>query len=227
MFAWPGMGKAIYQAILDNDYNLALVGLLVATLATIVGNLLADLAYAWVDPRVSIASAHDVAAARAACWARCMRHRLAQVSLVFLAVLLVLSLAAPLIADLRGVDPSMTDLLPPLRAAVGRASGWAPTISAATCSSACSTAAGCRCWSASRARSCRPCSARVIGVVAGYLGGRLDGLLMRFTDGVIALPLLPLLIVLAADRSAKDRHPGRRSPSRRPSRSTASWSSWR
>jgi len=55
MFAWPGMGKAIYQAILDNDYNLALVGLLVATLATIIGNLLADLAYAWVDPRVSIA----------------------------------------------------------------------------------------------------------------------------------------------------------------------------
>jgi peptide/nickel transport system permease protein len=56
MFAWPGMGKAIYQAILDNDYNVALVGLLVATLATILGNLLADLAYAWVDPRVSIAA---------------------------------------------------------------------------------------------------------------------------------------------------------------------------
>jgi peptide/nickel transport system permease protein len=54
MFAWPGMGKAIYQAILDNDYNLALVGLLVATFATILGNLLADFAYAWVDPRVSI-----------------------------------------------------------------------------------------------------------------------------------------------------------------------------
>ena len=54
MFAWPGMGKAIYQAILENDYNLALVGLLIATLATMLGNLLADLAYAWVDPRVSI-----------------------------------------------------------------------------------------------------------------------------------------------------------------------------
>jgi peptide/nickel transport system permease protein len=54
MFAWPGMGRAIYQAILDNDYNLALVGLLMATLATIAGNLVADLAYAWVDPRVSI-----------------------------------------------------------------------------------------------------------------------------------------------------------------------------
>ncbi|MGE0574043.1 MAG: ABC transporter permease [Reyranella sp.] len=54
MFAWPGMGKAIYQAILDNDYNLALVGLLIATLATLAGNLLADLAYVWVDPRVSL-----------------------------------------------------------------------------------------------------------------------------------------------------------------------------
>jgi peptide/nickel transport system permease protein len=55
MFAWPGMGKAIYNAILENDYNLALVGLLVATFATIVGNVLADLALVAVDPRVSIA----------------------------------------------------------------------------------------------------------------------------------------------------------------------------
>ena len=59
MFAWPGMGKAIYQGILDNDYNLALVGLLVTTFATIVGNLLADLALVAVDPRVSLSSRRE------------------------------------------------------------------------------------------------------------------------------------------------------------------------
>jgi peptide/nickel transport system permease protein len=38
----------------------------------------------------------------------------------------------------------------------------------------------------------------VVGITAGYLGGWVDRVLMRLTDGVIALPLLPLLIVLAA-----------------------------
>jgi len=37
-----------------------------------------------------------------------------------------------------------------------------------------------------------------VGLVAGYLGGWTDRMLMRATDALIALPLLPLLIVLAA-----------------------------
>jgi len=54
MFAYPGMGRLIYDSIMGNDFNLALVGLLFATLATLVANLLADLAYAWLDPRVAL-----------------------------------------------------------------------------------------------------------------------------------------------------------------------------
>lgn len=53
MFAYPGMGKMIYDAIMGNDFNLALIGLLFATLLTLAGNLLADIAYAWLDPRIS------------------------------------------------------------------------------------------------------------------------------------------------------------------------------
>ena len=37
-----------------------------------------------------------------------------------------------------------------------------------------------------------------IGMLAGYLGGKWDALLMRFTDLLISLPALPLLIILAA-----------------------------
>jgi peptide/nickel transport system permease protein len=37
---------------MSNDYNVALVGLLIATLLTLIGNLAADLAYALLDPRI-------------------------------------------------------------------------------------------------------------------------------------------------------------------------------
>ncbi|MBT3765386.1 MAG: ABC transporter permease [Rhodospirillaceae bacterium] len=53
VFAYPGMGKLIFDSIMGNDFNLALVALLLATGVTLIGNLLADLAYAWLDPRIS------------------------------------------------------------------------------------------------------------------------------------------------------------------------------
>ena len=52
MFSWLGVGKMIFDSTLGNDFNLALVGLLFATLMTLLGNILADVAYAWVDPRI-------------------------------------------------------------------------------------------------------------------------------------------------------------------------------
>jgi peptide/nickel transport system permease protein len=55
MFAYLGMGKMIYDAIIGNDFNLALVGLLFATLLTLFSNLGADVVYAWLDPRISYA----------------------------------------------------------------------------------------------------------------------------------------------------------------------------
>lgn len=130
-------------------------------------------------------------------WFRLQRHHLARASLVFLIVIMVLSLAAPLIAELRGVDPTQTDLFrrfePPSAAYwlgtddVGRdlfqrlLDGGRVSLLVGLAGALLSGLLG-----------------AVIGVAAGYLGGRLDAVLMRFTDGVIALPLLPLLIVVAA-----------------------------
>lgn len=128
---------------------------------------------------------------------RFMRHRLAVASAIVLFVLVVLSLLAPLIETLLGVDAEAVDLF--LRYAPsssahplgtdelgrdvlvrllygGRVSlfvGLTATIAAAIIGTA-------------------------VGLGAGYAGGRIDAMIMRVTDGVIALPVLPLLIVLAA-----------------------------
>lgn len=59
MFAYLGMGKMIYDAIIGNDFNLALVGLLFATLVVLAGNLLADVGYVALDPRVSFRSLEE------------------------------------------------------------------------------------------------------------------------------------------------------------------------
>jgi peptide/nickel transport system permease protein len=54
-FAYLGVGKLIFDAILGSDFNLALLALMLATLVTLLSNLAADLAYAWLDPRISYA----------------------------------------------------------------------------------------------------------------------------------------------------------------------------
>ena len=59
MFGWRGMGKTIFDAIMGNDFNLALVGLLLATGFTLLGNFLADLCYAWLDPRVTLSEERE------------------------------------------------------------------------------------------------------------------------------------------------------------------------
>ncbi|MBS0549420.1 MAG: ABC transporter permease [Proteobacteria bacterium] len=135
-------------------------------------------------------------------WRRLLRHRLAQASLVFLVVLLALSLAAPTIAEWRGIDPGATDLFrrfePPSAEHwlgtddLGRdlfqrlLDGGRVSLLVGLAGALLSAVLG-----------------AAIGVVSGYVGGRLDRFLMRFTDGVIALPMLPLLIVLAAVDPAK------------------------
>jgi peptide/nickel transport system permease protein len=52
LFAWPGIGRVAVQAIFARDYPLILGCTLVACVVVIVGNLLADLLNALIDPRI-------------------------------------------------------------------------------------------------------------------------------------------------------------------------------
>ncbi len=52
IFAWPGMGRLFYEALGSSDYPLLQALLMITALGVLVGNLLGDLTYAWVDPRI-------------------------------------------------------------------------------------------------------------------------------------------------------------------------------
>jgi peptide/nickel transport system permease protein len=52
VFSWPGIGRLFYEAAVARDYPILLAILTMTTVATILGTLLADVAYGIVDPRV-------------------------------------------------------------------------------------------------------------------------------------------------------------------------------
>jgi peptide/nickel transport system permease protein len=52
VFSIPGIGQLLTSAILQRDYPMIQGGVLLATVLLVVINLLVDIAYAWVDPRV-------------------------------------------------------------------------------------------------------------------------------------------------------------------------------
>ncbi|MEE9246280.1 MAG: ABC transporter permease subunit, partial [Gemmatimonadota bacterium] len=53
VFAWPGMGLLAVEAVGGRDYPVILATSMIAAVLVILGNLLADVTYALVDPRVS------------------------------------------------------------------------------------------------------------------------------------------------------------------------------
>ena len=52
IFAIPGLGQLFYMAVMGRDYPLIMASLVIGAVLTLLGNLLADLSYAWADPRL-------------------------------------------------------------------------------------------------------------------------------------------------------------------------------
>ena len=116
---------------------------------------------------------------------------------LLLAGIAAVSLAGPVVAPMLGADPAMVDLLhrfagPSMAHPLGTDELGRDTLLRLMEGGRVSLTIGIAAALAAAAVG------TAIGLIAGYLGGWIDRVLMRFTDAVIALPLLPLLIVLAA-----------------------------
>lgn len=52
IFSWPGLGRLMYEALANRDYPLLQGIFLLVTVCVIIANLIADIAYSYLDPRV-------------------------------------------------------------------------------------------------------------------------------------------------------------------------------
>lgn len=52
VFGWPGMGQLLVSAMQNRDHPITLGIFLLVALTVVIANLLTDLTYAWLDPRV-------------------------------------------------------------------------------------------------------------------------------------------------------------------------------
>jgi peptide/nickel transport system permease protein len=52
VFSWPGVGRTIYLAILQRDAPVVIGGTLILVIIFLVLNLIVDIVYAWLDPRI-------------------------------------------------------------------------------------------------------------------------------------------------------------------------------
>ena len=55
VFAWPGIGRLMFDALLQRDYNLLLGIFFVSSAMVVLFNLITDLVYTFVDPRIEMA----------------------------------------------------------------------------------------------------------------------------------------------------------------------------
>jgi peptide/nickel transport system permease protein len=53
VFSWPGIGRAVYEAVLERDYPMLQGAFLLLTIAVVLCNLIADLLYFKLDPRIT------------------------------------------------------------------------------------------------------------------------------------------------------------------------------
>jgi peptide/nickel transport system permease protein len=54
VFAYQGVGKLVYDSILANDFNVAMISFMISVSMVLIFSLIADLLYSWADPRIQL-----------------------------------------------------------------------------------------------------------------------------------------------------------------------------
>ncbi len=54
IFNIPGMGRLMVESVFTRDYNTIMAGLVISAFLTLLGNLIADIAYCYIDPRIRV-----------------------------------------------------------------------------------------------------------------------------------------------------------------------------
>ena len=193
VFAWPGIGRLMFDALLQRDYQLLLGIFLVTSIMVVVFNLLTDVLYRLIDPRIGAGAQQS---RRMKSFARrYMRNHGAVAGLVIVLLVVAVALAAPLLYEespwMMVADP----LIPPFTNAdypfgtdmLGRdiTAGlvWGARVSLLVGLLSTAVALG---------------FGIVVGAIAGYCGGRIDDALMRFTEFFQTIPQLAMAVVLVA-----------------------------
>ncbi len=54
LFGWPGLGRLAYDSVIQRDFNVLLGILFMSSAVVLAVNLVVDLIYAWLDPRIEL-----------------------------------------------------------------------------------------------------------------------------------------------------------------------------
>ena len=214
IFSWPGLGRWLIDALQRRDYPVVQGGVLLVATMIILVNLLVDLLYGVVNPRIrhkkgaimSQVTENKVIAAPVPMtplqefWHYFKRNKGAVVGLVYVVVMIVIAVFANFLAPYNPADQFRDSLLAPpfwqdggsMAHLLGTDDVGRDILSRLMYGARLSLLVGCLVVVLSLILGV------VLGLVAGYFGGVVDSIIMRVVDIMLALPSLLLALVLVA-----------------------------
>ncbi|MGY3655153.1 ABC-type dipeptide/oligopeptide/nickel transport system permease component [Bradyrhizobium sp. USDA 376] len=188
VFAWPGIGRLMYDALLQRDYNLLLGVFVICSAMVLIFNLITDLVYRLVDPAHRIRHMKQF-------WKSMLKSPSGVIGLVILLLAISVAVFGPMLFPNSPWRMVQRPFLPPFTLSsvplgtdalgrdvfAGMIFGARVSLLVGLVSTLVALLVGVP-----------------IGAMAGYFGGKVDDALMRFTEFFQTIPSFALAIVLVA-----------------------------